>query len=177
MHLTHPTRIWRLRWGNSARVFTRLLGLSCGVTGQLADATGDFACLSFVFFWPLNDVFLRVYLSIYYASDSVSCIMSTQPNYGIKTTSSTAGGIRVTAVRQCYLVWRCLRYRTFNRFSRTPTCDRRTNKQTDTQQQLIPALASVARVKMGNIFHRVTVTFVIGQSSRSQDEKCTKRAE
>jgi len=45
-------------------------------TGQVADATGDFACFVFVF-WPFIDVFLRVYLSIHYASDSVSCIMST----------------------------------------------------------------------------------------------------
>jgi len=45
-------------------------------TRQLTDATGDFACLVFVFFWPFIDVFLRVYLNIYNASDSVSCIMS-----------------------------------------------------------------------------------------------------
>jgi len=43
-------------------------------TRQLADATGNFACLVFVF-WPFIDVFLRVYLNIYYASDSVSCII------------------------------------------------------------------------------------------------------
>jgi len=46
-------------------------GLDDSRSGHLADATGDFACLVFVC-WPLN-VFLRVYLSIYYASDSVSC--------------------------------------------------------------------------------------------------------
>jgi len=41
-------------------------------TGQVADATGDFACLFFVF-WPLIAVFWRVYayLNIYSASDSV----------------------------------------------------------------------------------------------------------
>jgi len=44
-----------------------------------------FACLVSIF-WPLIDVFLRVYLNIYYASDSVSFIMSTQPNHAIKTT-------------------------------------------------------------------------------------------
>jgi len=32
------------------------------------------ACLVFVF-WPFIDVFLRIYLNIYYASDSVSCII------------------------------------------------------------------------------------------------------
>jgi len=30
---------------------------------QLADATGDFACLVFIF-WPLTDVFFHVYLNI-----------------------------------------------------------------------------------------------------------------
>jgi len=35
-------------------------------TRQLADATGDFASLVFVF-WPFIDVFLRAYLNIYYA--------------------------------------------------------------------------------------------------------------
>jgi len=40
-------------------------GLDDSWTGQLADATGDFACLVFVF-WPFIDVFLRVYLNIYY---------------------------------------------------------------------------------------------------------------
>jgi len=43
----------------------------------------------------------------------------------------------------CTIVRRCLRYPTFSRFSRTSTCDRRT----DTRRQLIPALASVERVK------------------------------
>jgi len=33
------------------------------------------------------------------------------------------------------------------RFSKTPIYDRQTDGQTDTRQQLIPALASVARVK------------------------------
>ena len=51
-------------------------GLDISRTGQLADATGDFACLVFVF-WPFIDVFLRMYLNIYNTSDSVSCIMST----------------------------------------------------------------------------------------------------
>jgi len=36
-----------------------------------------------------------------------------------------------------------LRDHTFSRFSRTPTCDRQTDGQTDTRRQLIPALASV----------------------------------
>jgi len=40
-------------------------------------------------------------------------------------------------------VWHCLLDATFSRFGRTPTCDR----QTDRQRQLIPTLASVARVK------------------------------
>jgi len=38
------------------------------LTGQLND---DIACLVFVF-WPLIDTFWRVYLNIYYASDSVT---------------------------------------------------------------------------------------------------------
>ena len=41
-------------------------------------------------------------------------------------------------------MWRCLRDPAFSRFSRTPTCDRRT----DTEWQLIPALASVVQVKI-----------------------------
>jgi len=44
------------------------------------------------------------------------------------------------------IVWRCLRDPMFSRFSRTPTCDRRTDGPTDTWRQLIPALASVAMV-------------------------------
>jgi len=49
----------------------------------------------------------------------------------------------------CAIVWRYLRERdnTFSRFSRTPTCDRRTDRRRDTWRQLIPALASVARAK------------------------------
>jgi len=43
-------------------------------TGQFTDASGDSARLVFVF-WPLIDVFLHVYLNIYYASDSLSCIV------------------------------------------------------------------------------------------------------
>jgi len=39
----------------------------------------------------------------------------------------------------------------FSRFSRTPTCDRRTDGQTGTWRQLIPALASVARVTMVHV--------------------------
>ena len=54
-------------WTSHALVNSRT-----GRTGQLADATGDFACLVFVFFWPFIDVFLRVYLMVYNASDSVS---------------------------------------------------------------------------------------------------------
>jgi len=42
-------------------------------------------------------------------------------------------------------VWRCLRDPMFSHFRKTPTCDGRTNRQ-DTRRQLIPALASVARV-------------------------------
>ena len=34
-----------------------------------------------------------------------------------------------------------------SRFSRTSTCDRRTDRRTDTRRQLVTALASVARVK------------------------------
>jgi len=49
-------------------------GLDKSWTGQLTNATGDFACLVFGF-WPVNDVFLRVYLNIDYASDSISCII------------------------------------------------------------------------------------------------------
>jgi len=30
------------------------------------------------------------------------------------------------------IVWRCLRYPTFSRFSRTPSCDRRTDRNTTT---------------------------------------------
>jgi len=53
------------------------------------------------------------------------------------------------------IVWRCWRDPTFIRFSKTQTCDRQTDgrtegqtdRQTDTRRQLIPALASVARVK------------------------------
>ena len=49
---------------------------------------------------------------------------------------------------------------TFSRFSRTPTCDRRTDgqtdRQTDTRRQLIPALASDAGVKLyGWIFVKI----------------------
>jgi len=59
--------------------------------------TRDFVCLVFVF-WPFIDVFLHVYLNVYYANDSVSSIiMLTQPNHAIKTTDTTAGGIRKTA--------------------------------------------------------------------------------
>ena len=46
------------------------------------------------------------------------------------------------------IVWRCLRDPTFSRFSRTPTCDGRTNRQTNTRRHLISALASVGRVKI-----------------------------
>jgi len=50
------------------------------------------------------------------------------------------------------IVWRCLRDPTFRRFSRTPTCGRQTDEQTDgqtgTRRQLIPALASITRVKL-----------------------------
>jgi len=65
---------------------------------QLTDMpTRDFGCLVFVF-WPFIDVFLHVYLNVYYANDSVSSIiMLTQPNHAIKTTDTTAGGIRKTA--------------------------------------------------------------------------------
>jgi len=70
-----PTRgldDWRT--GQLADYTTR--GLDKSRTGQLVDATGNFACLVFVF-WPFIDVFLHVYFNIYCASDSVSCIMST----------------------------------------------------------------------------------------------------
>jgi len=40
-------------------------GLDKSRTGQFADATGDFACLVFIF-WPFTDVLLGVYLNIYY---------------------------------------------------------------------------------------------------------------
>ena len=50
--------------------------------------------------------------------------------------------------RICGISRRCLRDPTFSRFTRTPTCDRRTDRRTDTRRQLIPALASVARVKI-----------------------------
>ena len=46
------------------------------------------------------------------------------------------------------IVWHCLRDPTFSRFSRTPTCDGRTNRQTNTRRHLISALASVGRVKI-----------------------------
>jgi len=46
------------------------------------------------------------------------------------------------------IVWRCLRDPMFSSFSGTPTCDGRTDRQTDTRLHLIPALASVARVKI-----------------------------
>jgi len=49
-------------------------GLENSQTGQLADADSNFACLVSSF-WPLTDVLLHVYLKIYYASDSVSCII------------------------------------------------------------------------------------------------------
>jgi len=61
------------------------------------DATGDFACLVFVF-WPLNDVSLRLYLNTYYASDSVTCII--RPHsliMQLKQQSTTVGGIRKTS--------------------------------------------------------------------------------
>jgi len=44
-------------------------------------------------------------------------------------------------------VWRCFCDPAFSRFSRTPTCDRRTDGQTDTRRQLIPALVSITWVK------------------------------
>ena len=50
-------------------------GLDKSWTGQLVDATGDFACLVFIFFWSLVDVFLCVYLNIYYAGNSDSFII------------------------------------------------------------------------------------------------------
>jgi len=43
-------------------------GLDDSQTGHVADATGDFAWLVFVF-WPLVNVFLRVYWNIYYTSE------------------------------------------------------------------------------------------------------------
>ena len=46
----------------------------------------------FSFFWPFIDVSLCMYLNTYYASDSVSCVVSIQPNHAIKT-STTASGI------------------------------------------------------------------------------------
>ena len=50
---------------------------------------------------------------------------------------------------------------TFRRFSRTLTCDRRTDgwtdRQTDTRRHLTPALYSVARVKIGD-FRRESVS-------------------
>jgi len=68
------------------------------VARQLADATGDFACLVFVFFCLFIDVFLRVYLNIYHASDWVTCIICPHSliNHAIET-STAAGGIRETA--------------------------------------------------------------------------------
>jgi len=47
----------------------------------------------------------------------------------------------------------CLRHPTFSRSSR-PTCDRRTDRQTDTERKLklILALASVARVKITVVY-------------------------
>jgi len=62
-------------------------GLDKSLTEHLADATGDFACLVFVF-WAFIDVFLRAY-----GSDSVSCIICPHTLIAIKT-STTAGGIR-----------------------------------------------------------------------------------
>ena len=51
-------------------------------------------------------------------------------------------------------MWHCLHEPTFSHFSRTLTCDRRT----DTQRQLISAQASTARVKTG-ITHPWKVLF------------------
>jgi len=61
-------------------------------TGQLADATGDYACLIFVFGHIL---IFCLYLNIYYANISVSCVIC--PHCAIKITNTTAGGIRETA--------------------------------------------------------------------------------
>jgi len=64
-------------------------------------------------------------------------------------------------------VWCCLCDPTFSRFSRTPTCDGRADGQTDTRRQLIPALASVARVKTGWTIDRVEWPDSCGQHDRS----------
>jgi len=59
-----PTRkLDDLRTGHLANLSTRRLDKL--QIGQLADITGDFMCLVFVF-WLLIDVFLRVYINIYY---------------------------------------------------------------------------------------------------------------
>jgi len=50
-----------------------------------------------------------------------------------------------------------LRDTTLSRFSRTSTCDRRTDGQTDIRRQLIPALASEARVKI-NCVHSASTS-------------------
>jgi len=60
----------------------------------------------------------------------------------------------------------CMILYTFSRFSRTSTCDGRTDGQTDTRRQLIPALAtcSVARVKTSQ-WLLITVTTETASSS------------
>jgi len=62
-------------WPTRGYTNSRIANSRTGQLSELTDVTGDFACLVFVF-WPFIDVFLRVYLNIYNASDSVSCIMS-----------------------------------------------------------------------------------------------------
>ena len=46
----------------------------------------------------------------------------------------------------CVIVWRCLCDSTFSTFSRTPTCEIRTDGWTDTRQHVMPAVTSIAWV-------------------------------
>ena len=68
---------------------------TCGVdksqTGQLADATGDFECLVFIF-WPFINVF-AVYLSIHFSRDAVNCICPHSLAMQLKQQVLTACGI------------------------------------------------------------------------------------
>ena len=65
----------------------------------------------------------------------------------------------------CAIVWHCLCDPMFSHFSKTPTYDRQMDRQTDTQRQLIPVLASAAQVKIGL---RMNTNDVTGQCTAVQ---------
>jgi len=69
-------------------------------------------------------------------------------------------------------VWRCLRDPTSSRFSRTPTCKRRTDRQTDTQRRHIASrgkeymYTTQRKIQAGMYYSSPIITFCVSRRRR-----------